>query len=53
MGQDPRRRRRDRQPGRRDGLNIAVFAPSGDLDFYWQDGSGTFHQELVSPASLN
>lgn len=34
-------------------LNIAVFASSGDLDFYWQDGSGTFHQELVSPASLN
>ena len=34
-------------------LNIAVFASSGDLDFYWQDGSGTFHRELVSPASLN
>jgi hypothetical protein len=34
-------------------LNIAVFASSGDLDFYWQDSSGAYHQELVSPASLN
>jgi len=35
-------------------VNIAVFASSGDPDFYWQDSSGTFHQEVVSsPASIN
>jgi hypothetical protein len=33
--------------------NIAVFAPNGDLDFYWRDSNGTFQKELVSPASIN
>ncbi len=34
-------------------LNIAVFGSNGNLYFYWQDSSGNYHQELVSPASLN
>jgi hypothetical protein len=34
-------------------LNIAVFGSNGNLYFYWQDGSGNYHQELVSPQSLN
>ncbi|MGH3186617.1 MAG: hypothetical protein ACRDOL_05010 [Streptosporangiaceae bacterium] len=34
-------------------LNIAVFGSNGNLYFYWQDGSGNYHQELVSPQNLN
>ena len=29
-------------------LNIAVFASSGDLDFYWQDSAGDFLEETVA-----
>jgi hypothetical protein len=34
-------------------VNIAVVAANGDLDFWWQDSSGTWHQETVdTPASM-
>ena len=33
--------------------NIAVFAPNGDLDFYWENSTGNYQKELVSPAIIN
>jgi hypothetical protein len=32
-------------------VNIAVEDPAGNLDFWWQDSSGNFHEELVDTAS--
>jgi hypothetical protein len=32
-------------------VNIAIEDTSGNLDFWWQDSSGTFHQELVDVAA--
>ena len=32
-------------------VNIAVVALGGDLDFWWQDSSGTWHQETVDTAA--
>jgi hypothetical protein len=32
-------------------VNIAVIAANDDLDFWWQDSSGTWHQETVDPAA--
>jgi hypothetical protein len=36
-----------------DSENIAVFAPSGDLDFYWEDSTGKYHAEEVAAAGFN
>ena len=33
--------------------NIAVFRAAGDLDFYWQDSSGAFQNEIVAAAGVN
>ena len=30
-------------------VNIAVEGDTGDLWFYWEDSSGAFHQETVTP----
>jgi len=35
----------------RGSVNIADEDGSGNLDFYWQDSSGTFHQETVDTAA--
>jgi hypothetical protein len=32
-------------------VNIAVIAANDDLDFWWQDSSGTWHQETVDTAA--
>jgi hypothetical protein len=32
-------------------VNIAVVGVNGDLDFWWQDRSGTWHQETVDTAA--
>ena len=32
-------------------VNIAVVAANGDLDFWWQDSSGAWHQETVDTAA--
>jgi hypothetical protein len=32
-------------------LNIAVEDSGGNLTFYWQDSSGTFHKEVVDTAA--
>jgi hypothetical protein len=32
-------------------VNIAVFDENGNLDFWWQDSSGTWHQETVDTAA--
>jgi hypothetical protein len=33
--------------------NIAMFGSLGDLDFYWQDSTGIFQQEIVAAAGVN
>lgn len=33
--------------------NIAVFGPTGDLDFYWQSDDGVFTKEVIAPAGAN
>ena len=33
--------------------NIAVFGPTGDLDFYWQSDDGAFTKEVIAPAGAN
>jgi hypothetical protein len=32
-------------------VNIAVEDYQGNLDFYWEDSSGAYHQELVDTAA--
>jgi hypothetical protein len=32
-------------------VNIASEAVDGNLSFFWQDSSGTFHQETVDTAA--
>jgi hypothetical protein len=32
-------------------VNIAVVGAHGDLDLWWQDSSGTWHQETVDSAA--
>jgi hypothetical protein len=33
--------------------NIAVFGTAGDLEFYWEDSTGAFHEETVAAAGAN
>jgi hypothetical protein len=33
--------------------NIAVFAPSGELDFYWTNSTGAYQKEVVAAAGVN